>query len=222
MVQSAKASGVLLASGLPNTNSDSMQGHPGGVSGDAMQQFTEPSQDTRSGGCGRQEASLRGTGECSPSNQEEARCPSALGQTCSITVVQQAAAIGAVDYDQEFDKVPNDPVPEFVPPKILLHGSADKCRRDVPGVRAARHWRQPQPFLYQAGTDRRGEEPVTPLQHIQLAWDNEVGRVRPAAESAAPPQPPQDILDVLDWMKTCPDYEKWLVMQIHRWHGIKQ
>ena len=58
---------------------------------------------------------------------------------------------------------------------------------------------------------------LTPMDHIRAAWNNGARQLKHtnAVHAAAPV--PDGVKHALEWMRTCEDFEAWILSQLHKW-----
>ena len=135
-------------------------------------------------------------------------------------MLECAAALRDVKLEKEFGLVSGHVLESFQEPKIVLrrHGAA---RNDcVPGsCRPRDHLRPsppPRPPWSTDGKDRN----TKPKDTLLNAWDMKRDVPRETYRRAKPDIVPDTLGDVYKWMRDCPDYENWLVAQMHKWRTM--
>ena len=142
---------------------------------------------------------------------------------CGVTMVEHAARLCDPATEQEFESVDQAQQPPYAPPPCNARRPGLAHRDTIPwyGDVAAAPPRQlgaPR-GLSKAATQQ--QRTVTPVQHIDQAWDQASGQ--PSAAWAEPPTAPlaAPIRNALLWARDRPDYEQWVIGQVHYWRRVQ-
>jgi hypothetical protein len=138
-------------------------------------------------------------------------------------VVEHAARLRDPVTEQEFEGVDHAQQAPFAPPPRIPRRPGPVHPDTIPwyGDAAAA------PARHLGATRQCGkaatqvQRTITPVQHIDQAWDHANGQ--PSAAWAEPPTAPlaAPIRSALLWARDCPDYEQWVIGQVHYWKRVQ-
>ena len=134
-------------------------------------------------------------------------------QPVGVSIVDYAIDLLQPEFNSRIDELVTTPLPEYQPPAVTLREAGFTRADSVPWLSAP-----PGPMPVSGGTcSARPVQPLTPVQHIENAWDPLQMRLRTAQPLEQPSQVPAGVHSALKWMHECPDFEDWALAQVRRW-----
>lgn len=135
-------------------------------------------------------------------------------------MLEYAAALRDLNTEKQFDLVPDRVLEAFQEPKVVLRRQGAARNDCVPGgCRPRDHLLPPPPSRRPWDTGGKSRD-VKPIEAIHNAWD--VNKNQPTVDyhSANTNTLPDTLGHIYKWMYECPDYEDWLIAQIHKWRTL--
>ena len=132
-----------------------------------------------------------------------------------------AASLRKPEDEAAFEQIDATPLGKYNPPRACLRAQHSARRATIP-------WPPQQPCrqpLHRARAGSRNvaaaDRSLTPLDHIEAAWDLKTMQQRRADPVHEAASLPAGVKHALNWMKTCGDFEAWILTQLHKWTATR-